>query len=61
MKTKENVKCVWKEDDPDNGSWVTSCEERHYFSEDGVKENNYKYCPYCGKVIDPVKYVSDWG
>jgi DNA-directed RNA polymerase subunit RPC12/RpoP len=35
--------------------WETECGESQQFIEDGIKENNYKYCPYCGKNIIETK------
>ena len=41
--------CIWTEDA--DGIWETACENAHEFSVDGVAENGYRYCPYCGKTI----------
>ncbi len=43
----ENI-CKWKEDD---GFYATECEHGFYFNDDGIDENNFIYCPYCGKRI----------
>ncbi len=43
--------CTWTWDDASENLWETSCAQLHEFIEDGPKENNYKFCPYCGKVI----------
>ncbi len=40
--------CKWKEDD---GFYATECEHGFYFNDDGIDENNFIYCPYCGKRI----------
>lgn len=42
--------CRWDLDDID-GKWDTGCGEAHVFEIDGPVENNYKYCPYCGKRL----------
>ena len=33
----------------------TSCGDGGYFREGGIKENHYKYCPYCGKEIKEIQ------
>jgi hypothetical protein len=42
--------CEWKLDEMD-GHYDTACGKAQYFSTDGVKENGYTHCPYCGKPI----------
>lgn len=39
--------CHWKEDS-DGFCYETGCGNAHVFIDGGPKENNYKYCPYCG-------------
>lgn len=48
-------KCEWKYDSyfcADGGAWVTSCDGVHDFIWGGPKDNDYKYCPYCGYEIE---------
>lgn len=53
MKNKENNSpCIWTLDDY---SYDTSCDDSFKFYEDGIKENNFKFCPYCGGHIVEVK------
>ena len=42
--------CEWKYDEDDD-FYETSCDHGFYFGEGDVKENNIKFCPYCGKII----------
>ena len=55
-KDKKTVKfipaelCTWTED-PD-GIWYTSCEHAHEFNTGTPEENQHRYCPYCGKVLE---------
>ena len=55
-KDKKTVKfipaetCTWTED-PD-GIWHTSCGQAHEFTTGTPEENDHRYCPYCGKVLD---------
>jgi hypothetical protein len=46
--------CIWKYDEYDN-THETSCGEMYYFPDGDVKENHYKYCPFCGKKIKEVR------
>lgn len=45
--------CEWKYDDSEY-YFESSCDHLHIFMSDGPKENEYKYCPYCGKKIKAV-------
>lgn len=47
---KQSMNCTWTED-PD-GIWYTSCEHAHEFNTGTPEENEHRYCPYCGKVLD---------
>ena len=42
--------CEWKYNDTEY-YWESSCDRLHIFMSDGPKENEYEYCPYCGKKI----------
>ena len=44
--------CEWKEDDID-GKWDTACGESHSFESGGPEENGHKFCPYCGRKLQP--------
>lgn len=46
--------CEWK-DELDSGYYDTQCDNAQSFEVGGVKENDYIYCPYCGKKIKVVK------
>ena len=45
--------CLWVPFDTFDGdeAWSTDCGNDHQFMNDGPKENNYRYCPYCGHQI----------
>lgn len=47
-------KCKWRYDST-HEKWDTQCEEAHCFFEGSPKDNNYKFCPYCGKEIWQLK------
>ena len=42
--------CEWKYNDTEY-YWESSCDHLHIFMSDGPKENEYDFCPYCGKKI----------
>ena len=46
--------CEWRLCDEEANVYDTSCRNPHILIEGTPKENNYKYCPYCGKKIKVV-------
>ena len=46
--------CEWKYNDTEY-YWESSCEHLHIFMSDGPKQNEYSFCPYCGKNIKAVE------
>lgn len=51
---KPAATCRWKYDEH-HDYYDTDCGQGQCFSCDGVKENHYKFCPYCGKEIEVTK------
>ena len=47
--------CEWKLEDEEANVYDTSCRNPHILIEGTPKENNYEYCPYCGKKIKAVE------
>ena len=47
--------CEWKYNDSEY-YFESSCKHLHIFMSDGPEENEYRFCPYCGKKI---KIVGD--
>ena len=49
--------CYWIEqsDIEMDGTYETSCKEMWAFTEDGIKENNVKFCPFCGGKITELR------
>lgn len=41
--------CAWTEDE--DGNWWTGCGNVHVFTDGGPRENDYDFCPYCGKPL----------
>jgi len=49
LKEKDDA-CVWTYDD-DSNLWRTSCGEEVHLTDGTPKENNFKFCVYCGKPL----------
>jgi hypothetical protein len=47
------IKCYWKIEDDHwyNSYYISSCGDKFIFNEEGPFENNFKYCPFCGRKI----------
>jgi len=41
--------CKWTQDS--DGLWDTSCGNRFEFYDGGPVENDFRWCPYCGKTL----------
>ena len=48
--------CKWRLCDEEANVYDTSCRNPHILIEGTPQENNYEFCPYCGKKI---KIVGD--
>ncbi len=48
------ISCRWSEDE--DGNWDTACGECFVFEVGGPTENRAKWCPYCGRRIEPVGF-----
>lgn len=46
--------CEWRLCDEETNVYDTSCKNPHIMIEGTPRENNYSYCPYCGKKIEVV-------
>ena len=51
----EDDVCEWMLCDEESNVYDTSCRNPHILIEGTPKENNYEYCPYCGKKIKVVE------
>lgn len=51
------MKCEWTEsiDVDEAGTWETDCHNLFSFTADGPKENDFKFCPYCGRKLVAVE------
>lgn len=39
----------------EGGQYPTGCDNVFEFTNDGIKENDFEFCPYCGRKIEEVK------
>lgn len=54
LSPKPQETCGWEFEDSYGDHqefYITECGKSQKFSEINILENEYKYCPYCGKVI----------
>ena len=52
--------CTWSLDD-DNGVYETSCGGLWYFDTGDIKDNECKFCPYCGgKIKETQSVMQKW-
>ena len=45
--------CRWAEDE--DGNWQTQCDSAFVLLEGTPKQNDMRYCPYCGKPLVEVQ------
>ena len=50
MSDTKTQACQWKYCESEC-SWDTQCDNKYLFMDDGPKENDYKFCPGCGKPV----------
>ncbi len=52
--------CAWTEGTEEEGYYSTSCGHLFTFNDDGPKENQFAYCPYCGgALVEPAAKKED--
>lgn len=48
------MNCKWTYDDY-HCVYETECDKAFYFDDSSnLDENNFKFCPYCGKIIEAI-------
>ena len=52
--TSRDDACVWNEGF-DYGIYNTQCGEAFEFTDGGPKENEFRFCPYCGRRLQEAK------
>ena len=48
--------CEWRLCDEEANVYDTTCRNPHILIEGSPTDNNYEYCPYCGKKIKVAPY-----
>ena len=48
--------CIWRDNDE---YFETDCDNVFGFISDGIEENGFVYCPYCGAIIHEGVSVED--
>lgn len=56
-KQENDMCCEWKEE-TEYEHYTTNCGEKQYFSNGSIKDNKYKYCPYCNRTIKEIKLIT---
>lgn len=51
---KEEKFCKWRLIDEESNIYDASCRNPHILINGSSKDNNYAYCPYCGRKIKEV-------
>ena len=49
--TEQVIRCDWTDC---SEYYETECKKSFYFSDGSLFDNGFKYCPYCGKLINEV-------
>ena len=52
------VSCAWKYDDIDD-YYETACKHAYCLADGTLKDNEHKYCPYCGGLIQLAQQAQD--
>jgi hypothetical protein len=47
--------CEWKVDDSDYNTYKTGCDQYFTLIDGNLKDNDIKYCTYCGKTVTEPK------
>jgi hypothetical protein len=50
MVMENELKCEWSYDEVDD-MYSTECKKSFQFTHDGIAENSFVFCPYCGGRI----------
>jgi hypothetical protein len=58
LKKLEEEKCHWKEDT--DGTYETDCGQAYCMNDGTPKENDMRFCSFCGRVLEEVSYDNGW-
>ena len=59
MSTPTSETCTWEQEDQDSTMFNSDCGMSFYFEDDGPEENDFKFCPKCGKPLTVVLCVEE--
>ena len=48
--------CSWGEEDEESNDWITGCGGMFNITDGTPTDNHMRFCCYCGKPIDEVRY-----
>ena len=54
-----DLTCVWKYDEREDDYWMTTCGAEWCLEAGTPEENNYAFCPKCGRKIEYVPISQD--
>ena len=55
-KVEPNEVCKWTQEDDETGNYNSDCGGTFSFNDNGVVENGFEFCPFCGKDVQEVKW-----
>ena len=48
--------CAWTQEF-ENGFWETACKNAFDFDDGGPRDNDFRFCPYCGAPLAEYPYA----
>lgn len=55
-KTRAVKACCWSQDDEFSDAWSTGCGEMFVLNEGTPKENEMRFCCFCGEKIEQITW-----
>lgn len=52
-------KCTWYQADYEDGAFHTDCGYNFIFDDGVASDNNFNFCPKCGKVIEEILWTNE--
>lgn len=47
--------CEWRLDVPEYNTWATACGNLFFLEADTPRENEMRFCPFCGRALEQVE------
>lgn len=51
--------CTWTQMDEEGSDWDSSCGDAWFFESGAPKDNNVRFCPFCGRRVEAKFYEPD--